>query len=84
MENITNLKAKEALLINIKALMTHYDMSYQDLGDKMGVSKQQVSNLINGDSWIGLNSLESLAKAFKINETDLFNPEFSKKLTKLK
>lgn len=78
MERITNLKAKEALLINIKALMSKNDMSYKDLGEKMGVSKQQVSNLINGESWISLKSLELLAKSFKVQETDLFNPNLFK------
>lgn len=78
------MTAKEALKMNLTHLMEQHSLSYSDLGDKFGVSKQQIWNLINGDSWISMPTLEKLAKAFKIEETDLFDPNFSERYVKSK
>lgn len=64
------LKTKEALLINLRAIMDERGLSYKDLGDMMGVSKQRVSNIINNEG-MNLNSIGDIAKALNIEETDL-------------
>ena len=78
MENIT-LRAKEAFLLNLKLIMDERSLSYKDLGDICGFSKQQVSNIFNGDNNLSLNTTEKIAAALKITETDLFDPTLKKR-----
>lgn len=83
------LKAKEAFLFNLKTIMMVKGISQSDLADAIGVSKQQVSKLFNSDSNLSLNTTEKIARALKVSETDMFNPDFAsqvvaKKVDKLK
>lgn len=75
MENIT-LKAQETFLLNLKAIMDSRGISYKDLGDKMGLSKQRVSAMFNDDRGISLATVAKVAKALGVEETDLFNPKY--------
>ena len=81
MENIT-LKAQETFLINLKAIMDANGISYKDLGDKMGLSKQRVSAMFNDDRGISLATVSKVAKALNIEETDLFDPQFQDRYKK--
>lgn len=70
MGHFDTLKAKEAILINLRAIMDERGLSYSDLGDLMGVSKQRVSDIFNRDE-MSLKTIGNIAKALKIDETDL-------------
>lgn len=71
------MKARDALLFNLRAIMDERDLSYKDLGDKMGLTKARISALFNDDRNVTLTTVEKIAKALKIEETDLFDPNFS-------
>lgn len=75
MENIT-LKAQDTFLNNLKLIMVDRNLSYKDLGDKMGLSKQRVSSMFNDDRGISLATVSKVAKALNIEETDLFDRQF--------
>lgn len=79
MEHIT-LRAKDAFILNLKAVMDKRGLSQSDLARLMDVSRQQVTNILNNDNNLTLNTTEKIAKALKVEETDLFDPNFSKKL----
>ena len=76
------MKAREALLLNLKAIMESEGLSYKDLGDKMGLSKQRISALFNDSRNVTLNTVEKIADALNIEETDLFDPNFPKRYKK--
>ena len=83
MEIITNVKAKTTFDSNLKHLMEVNDgLSYADLASKIGSTKQQVSNIFNRDPWVSHDTVEAVAKAFKIEETDLFDPKFPERYKK--
>lgn len=75
-----SLKAKEAFKLNLKAIMDSKGLSYKDLGDMMGLTKGRVSALFNSESGITLNTVEKVAAALAVEETDLFDPNFKNKL----
>lgn len=75
-----SLKAKEAFKLNLKAIMDSKGLSYKDLGDMMGLTKGRVSALFNSESGITLNTVEKVAAALSVEETDLFDPNFKNKL----
>ncbi len=79
---ILQMKAKDAFIFNLKHALYVHDYTYEDLGNKMGLSKQRVSALFNTPSGIRLNPVEKVAKALKIEETDLFDPNFQDKYKK--
>ena len=74
------MKAKEAFKLNLKAIMDSKGLSYKDLGDMMGLTKGRVSALFNSESGITLNTVEKVAAALSVEETDLFDPNFKNKL----
>lgn len=78
------LRAKDAFLMNLKLVMDKRGLSQTDLSKLMDVSRQQVTNIFNGEGNLSLNTTEKIAKALKIEETDLFDPNLSKSLNKLK
>lgn len=78
------MKARDALLLNLKAIMENEGFSYKDLGDKMGLSKQRISALFNDSRNVTLNTVEKIAEALNIEETDLFDPKFQDRYKKKK
>lgn len=79
---INTLRAQEAFILNLKAIMLDRSLSYKDLGDMIGVSKQQISNILNGPGSVSLKTVEKIADALNIYETDLFDPQFQDKYKK--
>lgn len=81
---LNTLKARDAILLNLKAIMDDRGLSYKDLGDLMGVSKQRVSDIFNRDE-MTLKTIEKIADALNIDETDLTSePRLLKIKTQLK
>ena len=76
------MKAKEAFIFNLKHIMYVNDLTGEKLGDKIGVSRQQISNMLRGTSFVSESTLEKLAKVLKIEETDLFDPQFQDRYKK--
>lgn len=70
------VKAKETFLLNLKAIMDIRGLSYKDVGDLCGMSKQRISDIFNKDSNLSLNTTERIAKGLKIEETDMFDPNY--------
>lgn len=82
MEHFT-LRARDAFLMNLKAIMEHKELSYKDLGELVGVSKQRISDIFNrSDRGLNFATVEQMAKALKIEETDLFDPNFQDRYKK--
>ena len=73
------MKAREAFLLNLRTIMDARGLSYKDLGDKMGLTKARISALFNSHRNVTLNTVEKIANALNIEETDLFDPSFSKR-----
>ncbi|MBP9693165.1 MAG: helix-turn-helix transcriptional regulator [Alphaproteobacteria bacterium] len=78
MEQIT-IKAADCLSMNLKKLRELNDLSLVDLGKITGLSKQSIWNFENGERFPSSDALALLAKAFKIEETDFFNPNLFNK-----
>lgn len=47
-------------------------MTLDQLGEHIGVSRQAIWNLENEKSWITIDKVEKLSKAFKIEQDALF------------
>lgn len=78
------LRAQDALLLNLKIIMARRDLTYKDLGDMMGITKQQVSNIFNGKGSVTLNTVEKIATALGVEETDLFDTKLIDSVPKKK
>lgn len=81
MEQIT-IKAADCLSMNLKKLRELNNLSLVDLGKITGLSKQSIWNFENGERFPSSDALALLANAFKIEETDFFNPNLFKNKTK--
>jgi len=64
------LTTRDAILTNLKAIMDDRGLSYKDLGDMMGLSKQRVSGIFNNPE-MTLKTIGKIAAALDIEETDL-------------
>lgn len=51
----------------------HRKLTQEDLGNKIGVRKQQVWNYENGKAGIDLELLEQIAKAIEVNPEELIS-----------
>ena len=71
------LKASECLGINLKALRESVGLSLNELGDAVGLSKQSIWNYENEARLPSPDALAALAKYFKLEETDFFDPKLS-------
>lgn len=76
------VKISKVLAINIKELRESKGLTLNDLGEKIGVSRQAIWNLENENSWITLDKIEKICKFFKIEEHELFQLEKSSKKPK--
>lgn len=75
MEQFT-LKASDCLAMNLKHLRERNGLGLSELGDIAGLSKQSIWNFENSQRFPSKDALASIAKAFNIEETDLFDPNF--------
>lgn len=76
------LKASECLGMNLKALRENDGLSLAELGEAVGLSKQSIWNFENGERFPSSEALAALAKHFKIEETELFDPKLNTYLKK--
>ena len=70
--NCNKVKITAVLAKNIKMLREANDMTLDQLGEEIGVSRQAIWNLENEKSWITIDKIEKLAKYFKIEQDVLF------------
>lgn len=71
MEQIT-LKIREAFILNLRSIMDERGLSYKDLGNLAGISKQRISDIFNrSDRGLNFATVEQIAKALDVEETDL-------------
>lgn len=66
------VKITAVLARNIKMLREAHNMTLDQLGELIGVSRQAIWNLENEKSWITIDKVEKLSKAFKIEQDALF------------
>ena len=76
------MKAIDAFIFNLKHIMYVKELNQQDLADSIGVSKQQVNNILKNADSVSLKTVAKIAKALKIEETDLFDPTFQDRYKK--
>lgn len=76
------MKAIDAFLFNLRHIMYVKDLKQQDLADLLGVSKQNINNMLNNSESVTLKTVAKLAKVLKIEETDLFDPNFQDRYKK--
>lgn len=63
----------EAFRMNLKKLRAEAKLSMAELGDKIGVTRQAISNLENTDAaWPSYKTISRLAKALRCEGTDFF------------
>jgi HTH-type transcriptional repressor of puuD len=75
------MEAKKALQINVSTLRKKFKLSQTELAERAGISQKLVSELENGKGWPEHKSIQGLAKAFGVEESDLYtDPEMIKSL----
>lgn len=67
--------------MNLKTIMVKKGLSYKELGDLVGVTKQRISEIFNNEKkGISFATVEQFSTALGIKETDLVDPNFKNKL----
>lgn len=66
------VKITTVLAKNVKQLREAHGLTLDQLGEAIGVSRQQIWNIENEKSWITLDKIEKLAKHFNVEEDLLF------------
>lgn len=66
------VKITTVLARNLKVLREAHGLTLDQLGKSIGVSRQAIWNIENEKSWITLDKIEKLAKAFNIEQDVLF------------
>lgn len=74
------LKALDAFAKNVKLLRTKKELTLDEMGTLLGVTRQRVWSMENGKTFASAKSLAKLAKIFKVEETDLFDPSLETRL----
>jgi transcriptional regulator with XRE-family HTH domain len=67
-----NLKISEVLSQNIKSLREAHGLTLEELGEKLGISKQAMWSIENEKSWITLKNVEKLSEFFHVEQDFLF------------
>lgn len=80
MEIITDLSAKIRFLDNLKLVMDKKGLSYKDLGDSCGFSKQRTSDIFNKPNNLNLATTDHISISLGYKETDLYQDDFKKRL----
>jgi transcriptional regulator with XRE-family HTH domain len=79
--NRKDLDAKTALKLNITELRKKFQMSQTDLADKAGTYQKVISQIESGKTWPEYNTIQGIAKALGVEESDLFtDPEMLRSL----
>lgn len=66
------MKVSDALSLNLKRLREKRGLSQEALAEKADLSQNTLSMIENKRKFCGLNTIRSLAKALKCEETELF------------
>jgi transcriptional regulator with XRE-family HTH domain len=66
------VKITAVLAKNLKALRESHNMTLDQLGKEIGVSRQAIWAIENEKSWITVDKIEKLAKTFNVEEDVLF------------
>lgn len=61
--------------VKIKNLRNSYKLTTQELADKVGVTRSQISKIETGVSMPSIEVLENICKAFKITLADFFSQD---------
>lgn len=72
------LKVSKVLATNIKRLRESRGLTLEELGSRVGVSKQAIWALENERSWITIDKVSKLALYFQIEEHELFTADLKK------
>lgn len=72
MMDCNKVKITAVLAKNIKMLRESKNMTLDQLGEEIGVSRQAIWNLENEKSWITIDKVEKLSKCFKVEQDVLF------------
>lgn len=67
-------------MFRIREILIEKGMTNADLQKKLGVSKQYISNIINGRQNVSVPKLQEIANALGVNISELFVESFSEKL----
>ena len=70
--NIEDLDAKTALKLNITVLRKKFNLSQTDLATNAGTYEKVISEIESGKTWPEYKTIQGLAKALGVEETDLF------------
>mgnify|MGYP002621407360 CR=1 FL=1 len=57
----------------LKRLMEHYGLSQMDIAEKLGVSKQTVSDWVNGKKFPRVDRMQQLSDLFDVLMSDLYS-----------
>ncbi len=75
------MDAKTALKLNIIELRKKFQLSQTELADKAGTYQKVISQIESGKTWPEYNTIQGLAKALGVEESDLFtDPEMLRSL----
>ena len=77
-----HMKAKDAFIFNLKHAMYVLDINQVELAERSGVSRQFINNVLKRDSGLAISTVEKIAKALGLEETDLFDPNFQERYKK--
>ncbi len=72
---MTNYDAMEVFVRNVEAAMVRNGMNKQDLADKLGMNRSQLSKIVRGKNAATLRTLDSIAKGLGMELFELFVPE---------
>lgn len=78
-KDMDKLKAIDAFATNIKFLRIKKGLTLDELGTLLGVTRQRAWSIENGKTWTSMDTIAKLSKIFKIEETDLFDPNLPNK-----
>ncbi len=69
------------LVTRVQKLMELHKLTKTDLAKKSGMTREQISRILNGHHECTLSTLEKIAKGFGVSMSDLIEPEKKPKKT---
>lgn len=82
MEIFTDLGAKDIFLKNLRFYMDYKELSYKDLADLCGFSKQRTSDVFNKPNSLNLKTTDHIALSLGLKENALFDDNFQDRYKK--
>jgi len=73
------LKLKEAFLLGIERIMYDRRLNASDLAKMLGVSRQNISKILDPDSNITFATVSKIAEVLEVEESDLVDVRYKKK-----